>query len=340
MGRDAGDGLWFERKLAAIQYAESWGNVSRACRTFGVSRAAFYRWKKLFEAHGEAGLKERRPIAKDHPRRIPELTVARVLELRTKYHLGPQRIVWYLERYHGTKIAFSSVYRILCRNGLRRLPNSVGRRALHTRRYAKRVPGQQIQMDVKVLSLGTERGSRIRRYQYTAIDDATRIRALRIYPRHTQQNAIDFADYVVRSFPFRIHTVRTDRGHERQAQFHWHVEDHGIRHVYIKPRSPQLNGKVERSHRSDQEEFYQLLTYTNDVDLNRKLADWERLYNLNPPHGAHQGKTPYEVLRQKLESTKDLSPDIDNNTSGRSPALGSAPRPSLPPSAGDRSAAA
>ena len=70
-------------------------------------------------------------------------------------------------------------------------------------------------------------------------------------------------------FPFRIHTVRTDRGHEWQAQFHWHVEDKGIRHVYIKPRTPQLNGKVERSHRTDQEEFYQLLTYTDDVDLNK-----------------------------------------------------------------------
>src|ERR1700751_2362830 len=58
--------------------------------------------------------------------------------------------------------------------------------------------------------------------------------------------------------------------------FHWHVEDLGIRHAYIKPRSPQLNGKVERSHRSDQEEFYQLLTYKDDVDLEAKLAEWER----------------------------------------------------------------
>ena len=52
-------------------------------------------------------------------------------------------------------------------------------------------------------------------------------------------------------FPFRIQQMRTDRGHEFQAQFHWHVEDLGIRHVYIKARTPQLNGKVERSHRSD-----------------------------------------------------------------------------------------
>ena len=58
-----------------------------------------------------------------------------------------------------------------------------------------------------------------------------------------------------------------------QAKFHWHVEDKGIRHVYIKPRSPQLNGKVERSHRTDQEEFYPLLNYIDDVDLNKKLAE-------------------------------------------------------------------
>jgi transposase InsO family protein len=102
-------------------------------------------------------------------------------------------------------------------------------------------------------------------------------------------------------FPFRIHTVRTDRGHEFQALFHWHVEDQGIRHVYIKPRTPQLNGKVERSHRSDQEEFYQLLNYTNDVDLNEKLARWEHFYNFDRPHGAFEGGTPYEALRSLMK---------------------------------------
>ena len=68
----------------------------------------------------------------------------------------------------------------------------------------------------------------------------------------------------------------------------------------IKPRTPQLNGKVERSHRTDKEEFYQLLTYRDDVDLEKKLAAWEGFYNYDRPHGAHSGKTPYEVLREKL----------------------------------------
>ena len=94
--------------------------------------------------------------------------------------------------------------------------------------------------------------------------------------------------------------MRTDRGHEFQAQFRWHLADQGVRHVYMKARTPQLNGQVERSHRTDKQQFYHLLTYTGDVDLNQKLAEWENFYNYQRPHGAFQGNTPYEVLREKL----------------------------------------
>jgi transposase InsO family protein len=69
---------------------------------------------------------------------------------------------------------------------------------------------------------------------------------------------------VVGRFPFRIHTIRTDNRHEFQTKFHWLVEDLGMTHRYIKPCTPRLNGKVERSHLTDKEEFYQLLTYTDE----------------------------------------------------------------------------
>lgn len=187
------------------------------------------------------------------------------------------------------------------RNGVSRLPKTVSRRTVHTKRYVKSTPGHHVQVDVKFAVFRIESGKTIKRYQFTAIDDATRIRALTIYQKHNQESAINFIDYVIDKFPFRIHTVRTDRGHEFQAKFHWHIEDKGIRHVYIKPRSPQLNGKVERSHRTDQEEFYQLLNYTDDVDLNAKLAKWEEFHNFNRPHGAHSGRTPYEELRCLLK---------------------------------------
>jgi len=227
--------------------------------------------------------------------------VDRVLLLRKKYHLGPIRIVWYMARYHGIKISDASVYRTLCRHSVNRLPRNVGLRKIHTKRYQKQVPGHQIQVDVKFLKFIDKSKRAVKRYQYTAIDDATRVRALKIYARHNQKNACNFIDYIIEKFPFRIREIRTDRGHEFQAKFHWHVEDQGIRHVYIKPRSPQLNGKVERSHRSDQEEFYQLLNYVDDQDLNKKLEVWEKFYNFSRPHGAFGGRAPYEILRERLQ---------------------------------------
>ena len=73
-----------------------------------------------------------------------------------------------------------------------------------------------------------------------------------------------------------------------------------MRHIYIKPRSPQLNGKVEKPNRTDQEEFYQLLIYADDVDLNRKIGAGEQSYNINRPYAALDGETPYEVLKSLL----------------------------------------
>ena len=289
------------RKRRILEHAQTTGNIIRTCRYFGVSRSTFYLWRGAFQTHGEQGLIRKKPIPHRMPNQTPPEVVEKVLHLRRNYHLGPIRIVWYLERYHAIRISDAGVYRILKRHGLNRLPHKVGRRAVHTKRYNKQVPGHHVQVDVKFLSFIDETNKRIKRYQYTAIDDATRIRALKVYPRHNQKYAIAFVDYVLEKFPFRVQSIRTDRGHEFQAKFHWHVEDRGIRHVYIKPRSPQLNGKVERSHRTDQEEFYQLLDYVDDVDLNKKLAQWESFYNLSRPHGAFAGQTPYEVLRKRLQ---------------------------------------
>ena len=126
---------------------------------------------------------------------------------------------YHLDRYHEIKIAPATVYNVLRRKGLNRLPRNAKKRTITTHRYEKQVPGHHIQVDVKFLKLREPRGGLVKRFQYTAIDDATRIRALKIYNRHTQQNAIRFIDDVIRKFPFRIQTIRTDNGHEFQAMF-------------------------------------------------------------------------------------------------------------------------
>lgn len=300
MNQEIRDYLNFRMKITILKYAKKWGSNAKAIRIFNIPKSTFYKWKKAYESEGDEGLKRKKPIAINHPKKIKPEVIAKVLSLRKEYKLGSWRIVWYLERYHGISISESSVTRILKRNGVNRLAKTVSKRAVHSKRYSKLTPGHHVQIDVKFVNLLDSQGFKIRRFQFTAIDDATRIRALKIYIKHIQANAIDFVNYVVQKFPFRIHTIRTDNGHEFQAKFHWHVEDLGMRHQYIKPRSPYLNGKVERSHRTDQAEFYQLLNYTDDVDLNKKLDRWEQFYNFNRPHWAHGGKTPYEKLKSLL----------------------------------------
>lgn len=88
-----------------------------------------------------------------------------------------------------------------------------------------------------------------------------------------QNHVITFARIgwsIFPDFPFRINTIQKDNGYEFQSKFHWHVQDLGMRHLFIKVGTPQLNGKVERSHLTDKREFYQLLSYTDDMDLNLK----------------------------------------------------------------------
>jgi transposase InsO family protein len=94
----------------------------------------------------------------------------------------------------------------------------------------------------------------------------TRIRVLKVYEKCNQTTAIRFIDEVVRRLPFRVQVVQTDNGAKFQSRFHWHLESLDIRHVYIRPRTPRLNGKVERSHRVDDQEFYQLLDKNGIAD--------------------------------------------------------------------------
>jgi transposase InsO family protein len=149
---------------------------------------------------------------------------------------------------------------------------------------------------------GAPRPKQRKYYQFTAIDDRTRLRVLRIYDRCNQQTAIQFLDYLLERLPFRVEVIQTDNGAEFQSSFHWQVLDKGIGHAYIKPHTPRLNGKVERSHRIDAEEFYRMLdgVVIDDAKVfNDKLREWEDFYNYHRPHGGLGGQTPYERLRQK-----------------------------------------
>ncbi|MEK6577590.1 MAG: DDE-type integrase/transposase/recombinase, partial [Bdellovibrionota bacterium] len=222
------------RKLRIIQCDKFGTNVSKKCRHYGVSRDTFYRWKKDFERLGDEGLVSSKPCPRNTKIRTPQSTEEKVVHVRKRYHLGALRISWYMKRYFDIKISSHGVQGVLKRHGLQRLPtmkqNSPGP---HFTLYEKKVPGHHIQMDVKVL-IFNENGQKTKRYQYTAIDDATRIRILRVYEKQTQASSISFAKEIQKDLPFRIKMIRTDNGHEFQSQFHWYLMDEGIQHAYIR----------------------------------------------------------------------------------------------------------
>ena len=297
-----------QRRLAVLRHVEEVsGSVAATCRYYGISRQCYYGWLRRYDADGLEGLKDR----SSRPHRSPNITQAEVVEkivwLRKHYHFGPAKIAMYLARYHDATISTSGVWRILKRLGLNRLPASqrYQRRALRWKRYEKQRPGHQLQVDVKFIEpLGQKGLRRTKYYQFTAIDDCTRLRALRAYPRCDQKTAISFVDDVMAKLPFQVERVQTDNGSEFGTSFHLHLLDLGIDHVKIKPRTPRLNGKVERSHRIDSEEFYRLLQGQVIDDANvfaEKLQEWEDYYNYHRPHGALNGQTPYERLRQKTQ---------------------------------------
>ena len=231
-------------RLAVLRHAEEVsGNVAATCRYYGISRQLFYKWRRRFEELGEEGLRDKSSAPLHSPNATKAEVVGKIVYLRQHYHFGPQKISMYLKRYHDVEIGHSGVYRVLKRLELNRLPASQ-RYKRHTdrwKRYEKPLPGHRVQVDVKFIE--PLPGTRKKHYQYTAIDDCTRIRVLRIYPHNNQKTAIQFLDYVLEKLPFQVEVVQTDNGAEFQGALHWHLLDRGIGHVYIKPATPRLNGK-------------------------------------------------------------------------------------------------
>ena len=289
-----------------LQQAADGGNVARVCRRWGISRKSFYKWKQRRAAYGDAGLCDRPRTPKRSPRATPGDVVSKILYLRQHYHFGPARIAAYLFRFHRLQIAGSSVHRILTRHRMNRLPANQKHQPHGKRwqRYEKPQPGHRLQLDVKFL----ERipGTRRRLYQFTAIDDCTRIRVLKIYDGcHRVHRRGCCADCRSGCTSYRPITAPSFSHNSTGISRTWMSG-----HVYIRPRTPHLNGKVERSHRVDDQEFYQLLDQdgiSDDIHLfNEKLREWEDYYNYHRPHRALSGQTPYERLLAKTRA--EVSP--------------------------------
>jgi len=106
-------------KKMVLEYARLIGSDAKSYRDFEVPKSTFYRWKHAFAAEGESGLIRKKPVARSHLRQLSSVAVDKILHLRRIYHLGPERIMWYLARYHGIETSCATVYRTLIRHDMR-----------------------------------------------------------------------------------------------------------------------------------------------------------------------------------------------------------------------------
>lgn len=271
-------------------YEQVTRNVCRTCRHFGISRTIFYRWLHRYREAGLEGLQDGPRGPRHHPFTTPPHVVALILQVRRERQYGALRLSLFLQRYHNVYVSAPTIHRILKRHRVPRVSLKRYRPGPRRRREIL-IPGQSVQVDVKHLKLGARR-----LYQFTAIDEATRYRILKIYAHNSIKSATTFVEEVRRRLPVAIQRIQTDHGSEFGTDFTWHLRDLGIGHRQIPRGCPESNGKVERSHRTDEDEFYRRVFFRTPEELAQKLRQWEAEYNHRRLHLALRGKTPAERL--------------------------------------------
>ncbi|WP_128548876.1 IS481 family transposase [Larkinella soli] len=282
-------------RMGWIKIYQSCGSISVAARRCGIGRSTLHRWVNRYriDPRPESLIERSR-----RPHRLARLKVTDedeqlIYQVRVQRRYGKLRIACYLLQYHGLKLSPATIGRVLRRLPLPPLKRF--RKPKAFKRYARPIPGDRIQMDVCKIMNGM--------YQYTAIDDCSRYKVVKLYSRRTAANSVDFLKYAISKMPFPFQRIQTDRGQEFFAYlFQDWLHDHHIKFRPIKPRSPHLNGKVERTQQTDLQEFYALQNL-KDPSLSQLLAEWQTFYNFQRPHSSLKGKTPADIVYELLPLT-------------------------------------
>lgn len=282
-----------KKRLTWMKLYEETGDAGLVCRRCGISRPTLRKWWQRYQAQGEAGLASQSRRPKTNPnRKVFEQEEAWILNLRRQHGLGVRRIQNELKRLYNYELGLASIQKVLDKHQLE--PVKKLKRKQRFRRYQRPIPGDRVQMDTCKIAPGL--------YQYTAIDDCSRMLVLALYPRRTASNTLDFIERVLEQLPFPIQRFQTDNGREFIA---YEVQDTllswGIKFRPIRPASPHLNGKVERAQKTVLTEFYPRVDLKAE-DLQEQLEEWQFYYNWQRIHGS-LGKAPIERCNELLAKT-------------------------------------
>jgi transposase InsO family protein len=264
------------------------------------------RWVAAYKKHGESGLEPRSTRPKTHPKETPIHLKEKVITLRKHKKVCALKLKWKLAK-QGIHLHERTIGKIIKAEGL--VKKYRVKKVKYKYIKAMLQPGELIEIDVKYVP-GPIAGMQY--FQYTAIDCASRWRHLSVYDNQTNEHSIRFLIEVIAKFPYHIEAIKTDNGsiftnyytsmtkRSDMTVKTIHALDvfcasQGIIHYLIDPGKPAQNGKVERSHREDQEKFYETNTFAVFGDLRRKIRKWNTEYN-DLEHCGLAGKTPNEFL--------------------------------------------
>jgi len=297
-----------KRRLKWMDYYEAnERNARLTCRHFDISPQTFYRWLRRYRPGDLATLEEhsRRPHQTRRPTWSSELAVA-VQRLREQFPRWGKDKLAPLLRDEGWACSTSMVGRILKDLKARGVVTEASlkdpwmkprpfKRPYGTRKpkdYQANSPGDIVQIDTADIRL---QGYAFK--HFTACDVVSRWHVLEAHDRATATLAAAFLQTVVARMPFPVRAVQVDGGSEFMAQFETACEQLGIQLFVLPPRSPKLNGHVERAQRTHREEFYEVTDLPDSLhDINRLLLDWEHIHNSYRPHQALNYLTPASWL--------------------------------------------
>lgn len=299
-----------KEKIYAIRALQN-SSIRIVCRRYKINRSTLWRWRKQYDGTTEslAPKFSRKGIHLPNEQTLEEKQAIQNL-IRRNPEIGLNELYGKLCRDYGYTRNPATLYRYLHRN-----------KFYETKRKTPYKPkpydtplmlGEKWQLDVKYVPLGCYTGNGIQQqyFQYTMIDEATRKRFIYAYKEQIQDSTVDFVLRAFKFFGYKPKIIQTDNGWEftflngktkngRIHKFDTLCKFFGIKHQLIRPRTPRHNGKVERSHRNDNERFYRYLHYYSFEDLQKQMSAYLKRSN----------NIPTSVLRSKNNSRRWLSPN-------------------------------
>lgn len=326
-------------KWMYIIYYECDGNISQAANKIGISRqwlsAIHSKWKKLNKDPRLLEPISKAPKNTNNRQRISQETENRIIEVRNKYHWGKDKLETVLNRDHQIKVGASTINRYLAKYGLLNVKiSNKNKRAYQNKmnnngqinkqklrpptKIKDYKPGALVEKDMKfILKMGQFtnpdkfRAKENYWYQHTTIDSFTRIRTIGLAEDSNSKTAVAVQEETENRLPFAIACENTDNGGENEKDFSEHLEKNNIMHFYSRAGTPTDNPRVERSHLTDEVEFYQHGNICKTfADQKQKILDWEYIYNYIRPHQALGNLTPmafYELWKKDSDKAYDIT---------------------------------